>query len=98
MASESTLMAGDEMDGNCLGASSCSAPMSVPNTALGSSSNASGLPGAQLAPLLNDIVDFVSVRAENFEYHVVFIFTDGNISDVEQSMRVRTVRRILLQC
>lgn len=41
-----------------------------------------------LTPVLNDIASLVSLRAESFDYHIVFIFTDGQISDIESAMQV----------
>ena len=45
-------------------------------------------PSTHLTPLLNNIAALLSVRADNFDYHIVFIFTDGQIADVESSMQV----------
>ena len=44
-----------------------------------------------LTPLLNDLMALLTVREGQFEYYTALIFTDGEISDVEQAMNVKSL-------
>lgn len=51
-------------------------------------------PTTLLAPFLNDLTTLLNVRSENFEYQIVFIFTDGQIADIDDSMQVNKNKHV----